>query len=261
MPVTLINAFEVPPEADEAFIAGWQRARDFLATRDGFSTTALHRALREDTALRFVNVARVDSPEVWQRAISDPGFPGGRMPFTAHPSLYEVVREDGEPGGEGGVVLINPFEVPPGEDERFLARWERARDALAARPGYLGTRLHRSLAPDRLPLRERGALVEPAHVRPVAAAARGPGGRRRRRLPIPPGAVRGGPWLTPSCWRPGAKPEVATAQARRRGWAHEPSDGRGPPRPGRRRARRARPRPARSPGRSSSRAGWTTRAG
>jgi heme-degrading monooxygenase HmoA len=89
----------------------------------------------------------VGSPEAWQRAIADPEFPGGRMPFTSHPSLYEVVREDGEPEGEGGVVVINPFEVPPGEDQRFLAGWERARDALAARPGYLGTRLHRSLAP------------------------------------------------------------------------------------------------------------------
>jgi heme-degrading monooxygenase HmoA len=147
MAVTLINAFEVPPEADEPFVASWERARDFLATRDGFSATALHRALREDTALRFVNVARVDSPEAWQQAIADPEFPGGRMPFTAHPSLYEVAHEDGDPDGRGGVVLINPFEVPVGDDERFLAGWERARDALAGRPGYLGTRLHRSLAP------------------------------------------------------------------------------------------------------------------
>jgi heme-degrading monooxygenase HmoA len=147
MAVTLINAFEVPPEADEPFIAGWERARDFLATRDGFSTTALHRALREDTALRFVNVARVESPDAWQQAIADPEFPGGRMPFTSHPSLYEAVREDGEPDGAGGVVLINPWEVPVGEDERFLTEWVRAREALAARPGYLGNRLHRSLAP------------------------------------------------------------------------------------------------------------------
>jgi heme-degrading monooxygenase HmoA len=146
MAVTLITAFEVPPEADEPFIAGWERARDFLATRDGFSTTALYRALREDTVLRFVNVAHVDSPDAWQQAIADPEFPG-RMPFTSHPSLYEAVREDGEPEGEGGVVLINPWEVPVGEDERFLTDWMRARDALAACPGYLGNRLHRSLAP------------------------------------------------------------------------------------------------------------------
>ena len=144
--VTLINAFEVPPEADEPFIAGWERARDFLATRDGFSRTALHRALRRDARFRFVNVARVDSPEAWKRAIADPAFPGGKMPFPAHPGLYEVVHEDGALDGDG-VILINAFEVSPDADERFIAGWNRARELLAGHPGYLGTRLHRSLGP------------------------------------------------------------------------------------------------------------------
>jgi heme-degrading monooxygenase HmoA len=142
---TLINAFEVPPEADEAFIAGWERARDFLAAREGFGATALHRALRPDADFRFVNVARVDSPQTWREAVTDPEFPGGELPFAAHPGLYEVVREDGAPDGEGGAVLINPFEVPQGEDERFLVGWERAFDALAGERGYLGSRLHRCL--------------------------------------------------------------------------------------------------------------------
>jgi heme-degrading monooxygenase HmoA len=97
--------------------------------------------------LRFVNVARVDSPESWKRAIADPAFPGGDMPFAAHPGLYEVVHEDGAPDGPGGVVLINAFAVPPEADERFVAGWHGARDLLAAEPGYLGTRLHRSLGP------------------------------------------------------------------------------------------------------------------
>jgi heme-degrading monooxygenase HmoA len=145
--VVLINPFEVPPEADEPFVAGWERARDFLAGREGFRTTALHRALRADAEFRFVNVARVDSPQAWRDAISDPGFPGGRMPFPAHPSLYEVVHEDGAPDGTEGVILINAFEVPPDADEPFLAGWTRARDLLAAAAGYLGTRLHRSLGP------------------------------------------------------------------------------------------------------------------
>ena len=57
---TLINPFEVPPGADEAFVAGWRRARDFLASREGFSATTLHRALRPDAEFRFVNVARID---------------------------------------------------------------------------------------------------------------------------------------------------------------------------------------------------------
>ena len=141
----LINAFEVPPEADEPFIAGWERARDFLATKRGFSATALHRALRPDADFRFVNVARVESPDAWREAISDPAFPGGQMPFKAHPSLYEVVHEDGTPDGGEGVVLINPFEVPSDADDAFLAGWRSARELLAAQAGYLGTRLHRSL--------------------------------------------------------------------------------------------------------------------
>jgi heme-degrading monooxygenase HmoA len=45
-----------------------------------------------------------------------------------------------------GVVLIQPFAVAAGEDERFLADWGGMREALAQRPGHLGTRLHRSVA-------------------------------------------------------------------------------------------------------------------
>jgi heme-degrading monooxygenase HmoA len=45
------------------------------------------------------------------------------------------------------VVLINAFEVPEGQDEAFLAAWERSRAFLSTQPGYLCTRLHRSLSP------------------------------------------------------------------------------------------------------------------
>ena len=34
-PVVLINLFEVPAEADEGFIAAWEKARDFLAAQPG----------------------------------------------------------------------------------------------------------------------------------------------------------------------------------------------------------------------------------
>jgi heme oxygenase (mycobilin-producing) len=46
------------------------------------------------------------------------------------------------------VILINAFEVPAGEDESFLRDWERARDYLSSQPGYIATRLHRSLSQD-----------------------------------------------------------------------------------------------------------------
>jgi len=143
--VTLINAFEVPPDADAAFAAAWEPARAFLADRDACRATALHRALRDDVGLRFVDVARVDSPAAWRDVVEDPGYPGAELPFTAHRGLFEVVREDGDLDGAGGVVLISPFEVPAGEDERFVAGWNAVRELFAARQGYLGARLHRSL--------------------------------------------------------------------------------------------------------------------
>jgi len=44
-PVVLINLFEVPATADDGFVAGWERARDFMAAQDGYLSTELHRSL------------------------------------------------------------------------------------------------------------------------------------------------------------------------------------------------------------------------
>ena len=46
------------------------------------------------------------------------------------------------------VVLINPFEVPAGRDDEFLAGWSAAAEYMSARPGFVRTRLHRALSPD-----------------------------------------------------------------------------------------------------------------
>lgn len=124
MPATHITAFEVPHQADEPFVAGWE------------GQGILHRALRRDVRLRFVDVAQVETPH-------EPAL----LPYPSHHGVYGTAREDGAPDGREGVVLICAFEVPEGEDELFLAGWDRTREALAARPGSLGARLHRSLAP------------------------------------------------------------------------------------------------------------------
>jgi heme-degrading monooxygenase HmoA len=128
--VRLIDVFEVAPEADAAFVAEWESARASLAGQDGLGAIVLYRALRSDVDFRFVEVAPVDA---------------AKAAFAADQSLYEVVYEEGVPDGTEGVTLINPFEVPPDDDERFLAGWERARHAVAEQRGYLGTRLHRSV--------------------------------------------------------------------------------------------------------------------
>jgi heme-degrading monooxygenase HmoA len=148
-PVVLINLFEVPPGADEGFIAGWERARDFLAAQDGYRSTTLHRSLGGEAEFRFVNVAEWASPAAFRAATSHPDFPGRDLPFPGHPGLYQVLREDPPPPEDpGGVVLINAFAVPPEGEDAFLAAWEASRAFLATQPGYLATRLHRSLSPD-----------------------------------------------------------------------------------------------------------------
>lgn len=50
-------------------------------------------------------------------------------------------------GGEY-VVLINAFSVPPGKEEEFLTLWNKAAGLLIEKPGFIESRLHRSLGPD-----------------------------------------------------------------------------------------------------------------
>jgi heme-degrading monooxygenase HmoA len=148
-PVMLINLFEVPSGADEGFIAAWEHARDFLAAQEGYRSTELHQSLGPDAEFRFVNVAEWASPAAFQAATGQPDFPGRDMPFPAHPGLYQVVTEDRPPTDDpGGVVLINAFEVPADGDDAFVAAWEQTRVFLRGQPGYLATRLHRSLTPE-----------------------------------------------------------------------------------------------------------------
>ena len=45
------------------------------------------------------------------------------------------------------VILINPFEVPEGQEEAFLAGWRAAAEHLRHAEGFISTRLHKSLDP------------------------------------------------------------------------------------------------------------------
>jgi hypothetical protein len=91
--MVLINAFEVPADADDAFLAIWEASRQFLRKQPGYLATRLHRSLSPETDFRFVNVGRY----------AVPGVPGGYRPVwvpeggRGHPAprpfgLYEVVR-------------------------------------------------------------------------------------------------------------------------------------------------------------------------
>jgi hypothetical protein len=106
----------------------------------------LYRALRQDVRFRFAEVGG-DGPE------------------------YEIVREDGTPDREGGVVFINPFEVPEGSDDAFLEAWDRVRATLAGRQGSLGARVHRSVGPADFRLVEIARWSSPLMVQRAAVPA------------------------------------------------------------------------------------------
>jgi heme oxygenase (mycobilin-producing) len=93
--VVLINSFEVPTGDAEAFIAGWEKARDYLRTQPGYIDTVLHQALAPDGEFQFVNVARWNSAEEFMAATRSPGFGQSAADlagYQAHPALYRVVR-------------------------------------------------------------------------------------------------------------------------------------------------------------------------
>ena len=92
--VVLINLFEVPPGHDEAFVRGWEVARDFLQRQPGYVSTRLHQSLDPSARFRFINVAEWASPADFQAALNHPEFVKMRqgMPFVNYPSLYQVVR-------------------------------------------------------------------------------------------------------------------------------------------------------------------------
>ncbi len=46
------------------------------------------------------------------------------------------------------IILINPFEVPQGKLEESIKYWEACRDFLKKEPGYISTKLHKSIKDD-----------------------------------------------------------------------------------------------------------------
>ena len=46
------------------------------------------------------------------------------------------------------VTFVNCFEIPAGRDEEFFLLWQQVNTYMRTKRGYLGHKLHRSIAPD-----------------------------------------------------------------------------------------------------------------
>lgn len=47
------------------------------------------------------------------------------------------------------VILINPFEVPTDDEERFLRLWHETASAVSKAPGFIEAHLHCTLMPGK----------------------------------------------------------------------------------------------------------------
>jgi heme oxygenase (mycobilin-producing) len=93
-PVTLINAFEVPAADADAFVAAWQKARDYLRSQPGYIDTVLHQSITPDAEFQFVNVAHWRTAEDLIAATQSPDFresAEGLARYRPHPGLYRSV--------------------------------------------------------------------------------------------------------------------------------------------------------------------------
>jgi heme oxygenase (mycobilin-producing) len=94
-PVVLINAFEVPDDQAEQFIAAWEKTRDYMQSQPGYIDTKLHQAVTPEADFQFVNVALWETAEAFLAATQSQGFREsaiGLVGYQPHPSLYRVVR-------------------------------------------------------------------------------------------------------------------------------------------------------------------------
>ena len=63
--------------------------------------------------------------------------------FTNNNFTEQYLEED-----MSNVVLINPFEVPKGKEDEALQMWKRAADFLRRQPGFISTKLHKTIEPN-----------------------------------------------------------------------------------------------------------------
>ncbi len=92
MPVTLINAFEVPIGDEPMFLQRWKRTSEQAEVKPGFIETKLHRALRDDARFLYVNMAVWESEEAYHAAFKSIDVHEKKiLSVHANPALYKVV--------------------------------------------------------------------------------------------------------------------------------------------------------------------------
>jgi heme-degrading monooxygenase HmoA len=105
-PVTLINAFTVPPEESALFLRRWRDNARIMAGQPGFRRARMYRSLVDDAELTFINVAEWDSRKALERATATPEFVASVQRVLDDPDLHIIARP---------VVYQVAVDVHPGD--------------------------------------------------------------------------------------------------------------------------------------------------
>lgn len=106
-PVTLINAFRMPPDEAERFLRAWKNNARVAAEQPGFIRARLHHCLDDNAEVRFINVVEFASGEALDKATAHPDFVASvrrllddpNLHVTAQPAVFRVAV-DLHPGNE-----------------------------------------------------------------------------------------------------------------------------------------------------------------
>jgi heme-degrading monooxygenase HmoA len=105
-PVTLINAFTVPPEESERFLRRWANNAQIMASQPGFIRARMYRSLVENVELRFINVGEWDSGKALDAARANPDWRASMQRVLDDPDLHITPRP---------VVYQVALDVHPGD--------------------------------------------------------------------------------------------------------------------------------------------------
>ena len=91
-PITLINAFTVPPEESERFLYRWKDNARSMTGQPGLIRARLYRCLDVDAELRFINVAEWQHRDALEAATATAAFRGSTQRMLHDPGLHIIPR-------------------------------------------------------------------------------------------------------------------------------------------------------------------------
>jgi heme-degrading monooxygenase HmoA len=184
----LVNIFDVDPAVRSEFMDAWLIDADFFKAQPGYVSAQLHQGIEGSRI--FVNYAVFENTASFAATNRRPEFGPLRAIYpdgaTAHPHLFRRVavpgicvgetsgttalkateqprglnhveldptfsleRQYGDDSGQT-TVLLNLFDVDPGDHEYFIAAWRDDAEFFKAQPGYISSQLHKGIGDSRL---------------------------------------------------------------------------------------------------------------